>query len=85
MRGDSGEPCIWVAVYDRAKAANRVEDLKIFIPPRNRALQGTSSFINYLLDKDSRPEHPQPLINISNIRAEVVEEVQPQINADSRR
>jgi methylenetetrahydrofolate reductase (NADPH) len=60
--------CIWVAVYDRAEAAHRVEDLKTYIPPRNRALEGTSSYINYLLDKDSRPEHPQPLINISNIK-----------------
>jgi len=60
------KPCIWVAVYDRAKAANRVDELKTYIPPRNRALQGTSSYINYLLDKDSRPEHPQPLFTISN-------------------
>jgi methylenetetrahydrofolate reductase (NADPH) len=60
------KPCIWVAVYDRAKAADRVDELKTFIPPRNRALQGTSSYINYLLNKDSRPEHPQPLISISN-------------------
>jgi hypothetical protein len=28
-------------------------------------LQGTSSYINYFLDRDSRPEHPQPLIQIS--------------------
>jgi methylenetetrahydrofolate reductase (NADPH) len=61
------KPCIWVAVYDRAKAADRVGELKTFIPPRNRALQGTSSYINYLLDRDSRPEHPQPLISIGNI------------------
>ena len=60
------KPCIWVAVYDRAEAAHRVDDLKTYIPPRNRALEGTSSYINYLLNKDSRPEHPQPLISISN-------------------
>jgi methylenetetrahydrofolate reductase (NADPH) len=60
--------CIWVAVYDRAKAANRVDDLKTYIPPRNRALEGTSSYINYLLNKDSRPEHAQPLITIGNIK-----------------
>jgi methylenetetrahydrofolate reductase (NADH) len=60
--------CIWVAVYDRAQAAHRVDDLKTYIPPRNRALEGTSSYINYLLHKDSRPEHPQPLISISNIK-----------------
>ena len=58
--------CIWVAVYDRAEAAHRVDDLKTYIPPRNRALEGTSSYINYLLNRDSRPEHPQPLINITN-------------------
>ncbi len=53
----------------RAQAANRVDDLKVYIPPRNRALQGTSSFINLFLNRDSRPEHPQPLINISNVKA----------------
>ena len=60
--------CIWVAVYDRAQAAHRVDELKTYIPPRNRALEGTSSYINYLLDKDSRPEHPQPLISIGNLQ-----------------
>jgi methylenetetrahydrofolate reductase (NADPH) len=64
------KPCIWVAVYDRAKAADRVEELKTYIPARNRELQGTSSYINYLLDRDSRPEHPQPLITISNATKE---------------
>jgi methylenetetrahydrofolate reductase (NADPH) len=62
------KPCIWVAVYDRAQAAHRVDELKTYIPPRNRALEGTSSYINYLLNKDSRPEHPQPLISIDNIK-----------------
>lgn len=61
--------CIWVKVYDTAQAANRVDDLKVYIPPRNRALQGTSSFINLFLNRDSRPDHPQPLINISNVKA----------------
>ena len=60
--------CIWVAVYDRAQAAHRVDELKTYIPPRNRALEGTSSYINYLLNKDSRPEHPQPLISIGNLQ-----------------
>jgi methylenetetrahydrofolate reductase (NADPH) len=62
------QKCIWVAVYDRAEAAHRVDDLKVYIPPRNRALQGTSSYINYLLDRDSRPEHPQPLITIGDVQ-----------------
>jgi len=81
------KPCIWVAVYDRAKAADRVDDLKTYIPPRNRALQGTSSYINYLLDRDSRPEHPQSLITISNVQPEEgsAKELQPQMNADTRR
>jgi hypothetical protein len=59
--------CIWVSVYNRANAAGRVEELKVFIPPRNRSLQGTSSFINLFLDRDSRPGRPQPLIAISDI------------------
>lgn len=63
--------CIWVKVYDHAKAANRVEGLKTYIPPRNRALQGTSSYINYYLDRDSRPEHPAPLVTIQPAPAEV--------------
>jgi|SRR5579863_735549 len=58
-------PCVWVKVYERAQAANRVEELKVYIPQRDRALEGTSSYINYYLDRDSRPEHPQPLITIS--------------------
>ena len=32
--------CIWVKVYDHAKAANRVDGLKTYIPPRKRGLQG---------------------------------------------
>ncbi len=60
--------CIWVKVYDHAKSANRVEDLKTYIPPRDRALEGTSSYINYYLDRDSRPGHTSPLVNISNLK-----------------
>jgi len=62
------KPCIWVGVYERAKAANRVDELKVFVPARDRSLQGTSSYINYFLDKDSRPEHWQPLISITNVQ-----------------
>ncbi len=50
------KPCIWVAVYERARAASRLEDLKVYIPPPNRALKGTSSWINFFLGRDSRPE-----------------------------
>ena len=53
------QPCIWVKVYDRAKAANQLELLKVYIPPPDRSLKGTSSWINYFLNKDSRPGHPK--------------------------
>jgi hypothetical protein len=49
------QPCIWVGVYERAKATDRVEALRVYIPPPDRALAGTSSWINYFLDRDSRP------------------------------
>jgi len=62
------KPCIWVGVYERAKAANRVDELKVFVPARDRSLQGTSSYINYFLDRDSRPEHWEPLINITGVQ-----------------
>jgi methylenetetrahydrofolate reductase (NADPH) len=58
-------PCVWVKVYERAQAANRIDDLKMYIPPRNRALQGTSSYINYYLNRDSRPGNADPFITIS--------------------
>jgi methylenetetrahydrofolate reductase (NADPH) len=51
------KPCIWVAVYDRAKATGRIGELQTYVPPRNLALQGTSSWINYFLNRDSRPGH----------------------------
>ena len=53
-------------VYETAQAARRVDELKVYIPPRNRALQGTSSFINLFLNRDSRPGHEHPLIGIGN-------------------
>src|SRR5207244_4954346 len=49
------QPCIWVGVYQRARAAGRVRDLARYVPPPDRSLQGTSSWINYLLDRDRRP------------------------------
>jgi methylenetetrahydrofolate reductase (NADPH) len=48
-------PCIWVGVYERAKQAGRVRALTVYVPPPDRTLAGTSSWINYFLDKDSRP------------------------------
>jgi methylenetetrahydrofolate reductase (NADPH) len=59
------KPCIWIAVYDRAKATGRMSDLKTYVPPRNLALQGTSSWINYFLNRDSRPGNE--LIAISGL------------------
>jgi methylenetetrahydrofolate reductase (NADH) len=52
-------PCIWVSVYERAAARGRVDDLRLYIPPPNRSLQGTSSWINYFLERDSRPREPR--------------------------
>jgi hypothetical protein len=49
------QECIWVPVYQRAESAHRIEELKTYIPPPDRTLQGTSSWINYLLGRDSRP------------------------------
>lgn len=51
------KPCIWVAVYERAKSAGRIEDLKTYVPPPHRELKGTSSWINFFLGRDSRPEN----------------------------
>ena len=53
--------CIWVNVYERAKAANEVSLLRVYIPPPDRSLKGTSSWINYFLDKDVRPGRPQKI------------------------
>ncbi|HTA41192.1 MAG TPA: methylenetetrahydrofolate reductase C-terminal domain-containing protein [Bryobacteraceae bacterium] len=62
------KPCIWVKVYETAQAGHRLEELKTYIPPRNLALQGTSSFINLFLERDNRPGHEEPLINIQPAR-----------------
>jgi hypothetical protein len=66
------KPCIWVKVYETAQSANRVDELKAYIPPRNRSLQGTSSFVNLFLERDSRPGHdtnpaPATLIQIDTV------------------
>jgi methylenetetrahydrofolate reductase (NADPH) len=49
------QPCIWVAVYERARRSGGLEGLKTYVPPPDRRLRGTSSWINYFLDRDSRP------------------------------
>lgn len=48
-------PCIWGAVYERAQAAGQLGGLRVYVPPPERSLAGTSSWINYLLERDSRP------------------------------
>jgi hypothetical protein len=53
------QECIWVSVYQRAEAAQRVGELKTYIPAPDRTLQGTSSWINYFLERDSRPGRDQ--------------------------
>ena len=52
-------PCVWVRVYDRAKHAGEIPLLRIYIPPPDRSLKGTSSWINYFLQRDSRPGSPR--------------------------
>ena len=49
------QPCVWVSVYERARAADRLDGLKVYVPPPDRQLQGTSSWINYFLGRDRRP------------------------------
>ncbi|MBI3454978.1 MAG: methylenetetrahydrofolate reductase C-terminal domain-containing protein [Candidatus Rokubacteria bacterium] len=49
------KPCIWIEVYENAKRANRIAGMRIFIPPPNRSLHGTSSWLNYFLGRDVRP------------------------------
>jgi methylenetetrahydrofolate reductase (NADPH) len=73
------QACIWVKVYQRAQAANRVDELKTYIPQRDRSLQGTSSYINYFLDRDSRPEHPQSLIQIGGSTAKAAAQAEEQL------
>lgn len=48
------KPCIWGAVYTRARAAGRLDTLRAYIPPPDPTLSGTSSWINYFLDRDTR-------------------------------
>jgi methylenetetrahydrofolate reductase (NADPH) len=51
------KPCIWVAVYDRARTSpGGLDGLRTYVPPPDRRLRDTSSWINYFLDRDSRPQ-----------------------------
>jgi methylenetetrahydrofolate reductase (NADPH) len=53
------QKCIWIKVYERAKAADELVLLKTYVPPPDRSLKGTSAWINYFLNKDSRPGRPK--------------------------
>jgi methylenetetrahydrofolate reductase (NADPH) len=49
------QPCVWIGVHARARAAGRERDLLTHVPQPDRTLRGTSSWINYFLDRDRRP------------------------------
>jgi methylenetetrahydrofolate reductase (NADH) len=49
------QPCIWNRVYTRAAAEGRVDDLRVYVPAPDRSLAGTSSWLNYFLERDHRP------------------------------
>jgi hypothetical protein len=55
------QECIWVSVYSRAESAGRVSDLRTLIPAADRKLAGTSSWLNFFLNRDSRPGRPRPV------------------------
>jgi len=55
------QECIWVKVMARAEASNTINQLKLFIPPPDRALTGTASWLNFYLGRDSRPGRPKDL------------------------
>jgi methylenetetrahydrofolate reductase (NADPH) len=69
------KPCIWVKVYETAQGAGRLDELRTYIPPRNRDLQGTSSFINLFLERDSRPGHDTNPPAVSLVQITVPEPV----------
>jgi methylenetetrahydrofolate reductase (NADPH) len=55
------QECIWVKVMARAEASNTIDQLKLFIPPPDRTLTGTASWVNFYLGRDSRPGRPKDL------------------------
>lgn len=57
-------PCIWTSVYERAKARGTLDELKTFIPARNRNLANTSSYVNFFLGRDHRPENKHAIVQI---------------------
>jgi hypothetical protein len=59
------QECIWVRVMARAEASHTIDQLKVFIPPPDRQLTGTASWVNFYLGRDSRPGRPKDLWNRS--------------------
>ena len=53
--------CLYVRVYERLKAVGEEERLKRgFIPPRDWSLTGTSSWLNFYLDRDHHRYNSEP-------------------------
>lgn len=73
------KPCIWGAVYARAKASNAVDGLGAYIPPPDRTLQGTSSWINYFLNRDVRPGSSKSLTQLSETMSAVLVQIEQPI------
>ena len=64
------QACIWVEVYERAKSAHRVDESEdLHSAAQSRACKAPARTSIYFLNRDSRPDHPQPLITISNVKA----------------
>lgn len=56
---DKEKSCVWVIVYERMNAINQLEKFKHgCLPPRNWALNQTSSWINFYLGMDNQKINP---------------------------
>jgi methylenetetrahydrofolate reductase (NADH) len=55
------QECIWVSVMARAEASDTINQLTVYIPPPDRTLTGTASWVNFYLGRDSRPGRPKDL------------------------
>jgi len=73
------KPCIWASVYERAKAANEVEGLSVYVPPPDRSLKGTSSWVNYFLNRDVRPGASPSLTLLSGTKPAAVINLKPPV------
>ena len=63
------QECIWVKVMARAEASNTIDQLKVYIPPPDRTLTGTASWLNFYLGRDSRPGRPKDLWKAGPVQA----------------